>query len=88
MGSICNVYNKKNWKIVQECISKTKKEIVYQVKIGEWDDYCTYGDLKVWMFKVIYDKIMNEEYNVISQPYSECPILIKDKFNKIIDLLI
>jgi len=79
MGSICHVYRKEHWKIIQEGIHKTSQEIVYNVEIGEWDDYGSSGKLKVWILKDAYDKVMNGEYNVISQAYSNIPILIQDK---------
>jgi len=79
MGSICHVYRKEYWKIIQEGIHKTSQEIVYHIEIGKWDDYGSSGKLKVWIIKEVYDKIMKGEYNVISQAYSEMPIFIKDK---------
>jgi len=87
MGSICHVYKKEHWIIIQEGIHKTNQEIVYNVEIGEWNDYGSSGKLKVWILKDVYDKIMNCEYNVISQAYSEIPILIQDKNGNEIKLL-
>jgi len=79
MGSICHVYRKEHWKIIQKGIHKINQEIVYHIDIGEWDDYGSSGKLKVWMLKDVHDKIMNGEYSVISQAYSEISILIKDE---------
>jgi len=87
MGSICHVYRKEYWKIIQEGIHKTSQEIVYNVEIGEWDDYGSNGKLKVWMLKDVHDKVMNCEYNIVSQAYSEIPILIQDKSGNEIKLL-
>jgi len=87
MWSICHVYRKEHWKIIQEGILKTNQEIVYHIEIGEWDDYGSSGKFKVWILKDVFDKVMNCESNIVSQAYSEIPILIKDKDGNEIKLL-
>ena len=79
MGSISHVYRKQHWKIISEGKFISNQETAYEVKIGEWDDYGSNGYLKVWMAKEVYDKVINGEYDVISQAYSDPPILIQDK---------
>lgn len=87
MGSICHVYKKNNWEIIEEGNLYTTQEEIYHVEIGEWDDYGSNGKLKVWMLKEIYDKVMHNEYNVISQAYSDPPILIQNKDRNEVKLL-
>jgi len=87
MGIICNVYKNNHWEIIEEGNLKVNQEIVYHVEIGEWNDYGSNGKLKVWILKEVYDKVMNGEYNIFSQAYSEIPILIQDKNGNEIKLL-
>lgn len=34
MGSICNCYNKQNWKIIREGICKINKRPIYEIIVG------------------------------------------------------
>lgn len=82
MGSICHVYKKEFWEIINEGISKDKNKPVVEVKVGEWDDYGSCGKLSLWMTKAVYGKITANEYVIVPTPYSTQPISIKDKDNK------
>lgn len=87
MGSICHNYRKEYWNILKEGKHRANGKTVYNVQVGEWDDYCSEGHLTVLMLKDVYDKIMSGEYQVVSQPYSQPPILVTDKNNRKIDPL-
>jgi len=87
MGVICHVYKKEHWVILRDGTFKANSKIVFNIKIGEWDDYGSGGRLGIWMLKDVYDKVMNGEYNVISQAYSYPPILIQDINGNEINLL-
>jgi len=87
MGSICSNLPKERWTILQEGIFKTNGKRAYLVKVGEWDDYYTSGILTVYMNSDVYQKIMDGEYKIKSQPYNELPIVVYDKMGHEIDLM-
>jgi len=88
MGSICHIYKKENWKILNSGKLKTDKncEIVH-ISCGEWEDYGSQGCLSVWMKEDVYNKIVSNEYKIISQAYSEIPIKVLNEHGEEIDLI-
>lgn len=80
MGRICIAHKKENWKILfKGKYKQNPNKIVCEVQVGEWDDYCGYGHISLWMLEDVYEKVVNGTYAYISQPYSEEAIIIKDK---------
>lgn len=88
MGSICHVYKRNHWEIIEEGNLYTTQEEIYNIEIGEWNEYGSSGKLKIWTLKEVYNKVLNGEYIVISQAYSDTPILIRDKNENEINLLL
>ncbi len=80
MGSICSIYKPKDWMIKQQGINKhIQNDIVYNIIIGEWDDYPTAGEITMWISKINYEKILSHEYFITINAYAERPIHIFDK---------
>lgn len=87
MGSICYCLRKECWEVLKEGRLKANVKSVYEVKVGEYDDYPECGIMSMFMLKSVYEKIMTGEYSVIHQPYSYPPVLITDQNNNIINPL-
>lgn len=87
MGSICYCYEKEFWVILDEGRLTYNDKIAYRVEVGKWEDDSDGGTLSVMMLKEVYEKIIKNEYIVINQPFSEMPLIVKDKKNNTINLL-
>ena len=88
MGSICRIWEPVYWKITLQGKSKIiPNDIIYQMIIGECEDYSNISDILILISKENYENILNKNYSINKQPYSEFPILLYNEENESISLI-
>ena len=88
MGSICHIWNPENWKITIQGKSKIiPSDIIYQMIIGECDDYLGLSDIIILISKINYEFILNKKYKIEKYPYNNEPILLYDENNEQVPLV-
>lgn len=88
MGRINTLWNPKYWYSTLEGINKNdKNDVVYDMVIGEGEDYCDYYNITQFISKINYERILSGLYSVKTFPYSENVILLFDENNNIIPLV-
>lgn len=89
MGSINTIWKPQYWYKILEGKSKiTKDDIIYEMIIGEIDDYPTISDITILISKINYDHILDGTYIIKSHPYSENPITLYNNAKEEISLVI
>ena len=87
MGRINFIWNPKDWKIDIEGINKNiPNDIVYRMIIGCGYDE-EYYEIYEFISKDNYENIVNNNYKILTFPYSIIHILLFDKENKLIPLV-
>lgn len=87
MGRINYIFNPKNWKIDLEGINKNiPNDIVYRMIIGTGIDL-EYYEIYEFISKNNYENIINNNYHIMTFPYSLVPILLFDEEGKLIPLV-
>lgn len=87
MGKINYVYNPENWIINNTLESKILEgDIVYDVTIGEGEDYYSY-EIKEYISKDVYDNLINGIYTLKKFPYSDKAIILTDENNNLVPLV-
>lgn len=87
MGRINHVYNPDDWIINKTGESKfLKGDIVYDVTIGEGEDYYSY-EIKEYISKDVYENLMSGLYTLKKFPYSDKAIILTDSDNKLVPLV-
>ena len=89
MGSIQTIWKPQRWYKTLEGKSKiTKDDIIYEMIIGEIDDYPTISDMTIFISKINYEKVLDGTYTVKTHPYSENPVTLYNKDKEEIELII
>ena len=87
MGKINYVYNPENWIINNTLESKILEgDIVYDMTIGEGEDYYSY-EIKEYISKDVYDNLINGIYTLKKFPYSDKAIILTDENNNLVPLV-
>lgn len=88
MGLINSLYKPEYWIINKKGLSKVcLGDIIYEMIVGEFEDEVSQGDITIFISKVNYEKILNNEYRIKTYPYSETPVKLLDNNNKQIPLV-
>lgn len=88
MGSICKIWEPENWKIKIKGKSKIlKDDIIYQMIIGECEDYTNISNILILISKENYENILNKNYTIKKQPYNELPVLLYNEEKENISLV-
>ena len=88
MGSINTVWSPKHWYSILEGINKNdKNDIVYNMVIGEGEDYPNYYNITQFISKSNYERILSGVYSIKTFPYSNNTILLFDENKNIIPLV-
>ena len=87
MGRINFIWNSKDWKIDIEGINKNiPNDIVYRMIIG-CGYYEEYYEIYEFISKDNYENIVNNNYKILTFPYSVIPILLFDEKGNCIPLV-
>ena len=82
------MWRPKYWYSILEGINRNdKNDIVYNMVIGEGEDYPNYYNITHFISKINYERILSGAYSVKAFPYSNNVILLFDENNNIIPLV-